>query len=144
MLKKLAVWLRISGIDSETVPDDWEDDLVLRKAIKSRRVLLTRDEELAKKASDYCKCILIQGNELEKQLKQVKKSLDALYKRLPSLSFCPKCNGRLEGVERKKVRGKVFTYAFKTHWAFWICGKCRRFYWIGSHANKIRAFLKRI
>ncbi|HIH20450.1 TPA: hypothetical protein HA244_04245 [Candidatus Micrarchaeota archaeon] len=62
MLGKLTRWLRLLG-QKTFYERDADDELVLKKAIKEKAVLLTRDRELAGKARDYAHVILFKTND---------------------------------------------------------------------------------
>jgi uncharacterized protein with PIN domain len=144
MLGKLCRWLRILGFDCEYAGKDAEDEEVLRKAINSNRILLTRDEELARKARDYCKAFLVKSNNLENQFAEVAAEFALELKPLSKRSLCPACGGEIKRVSKQTVKNHVFPRVFKRHREFWQCTACGKIYWKGTHWREIKATAARI
>lgn len=144
MLGKLCRWLRIFGFDCEYAGEGADDDAVLRKAIKSGRILLTRDEELARRAGDYCKSFLVKSNNLENQFAEVAKRFKLRIKPLARRTICPACGGEMKRVAKAGVRDRVFPRVFERHREFWECGDCGKIYWKGTHWREIKSTAARI
>ncbi|HDN80063.1 MAG TPA: hypothetical protein ENG33_06340, partial [Chloroflexi bacterium] len=109
MLGSLAKWLRILGYDTLYFPN-MEDSELARLAMKEGRVLLTRDQELARRKG--LKALLIKSEKLQEQITQVFRELN-LEKKNP-FSRCPVCNTPLQPVDKEAVRGRVPAYVFET------------------------------
>ncbi len=145
MLGSLARWLRILGLDCEYWtggtekkkgggPGLQDDELLLKKAIKSKRILLTRDVRLCQKACDYCECLFLPNARVEVQAAGVVKKFGLkLPPKLSAKSICPKCGGKVRRVRKESVRGKVFPRVFAGQKIFRQCGGCGKVYWLGSH-----------
>ena len=139
MLGKLAKWLRFMGYDV-LYPKDMEDKGLVELSRTTDRILLTRDKELAK-IKDL-NVLYIQDENIEIQLKQLinefKLSLTG-----NEFSRCPECNQILNDfsksqlVEKKDI-DKIPTGVFDRHDFFWFCGSCDKYYWRGTHYQKIR------
>jgi len=132
MLGRLAKWLRILGYDTAYSPK-LDDDELVRLARAEGRVLLTRDEELARRRGVHC--FLVKGDELEGQIAQVIAGL-GLQAEQP-FSRCPVCNAPLQEVEKSQVAGRVPPHVFRTQERFSLCPKCGRIYWRGTHWAKM-------
>ena len=134
MLGSLARWLRIGGYDTEYMKDLTDDELI-EKAQQSRRILLTRDEVLAKRAlkrdvkTIYLKSECDEIN-LALLVGELKISFDPLNSR------CPKCNSQIKRVSKEEVKKKVPQGSLNAE-VFWICEGCGSVYWRGSHWPRI-------
>ncbi len=139
MLGRLARWLRILGYDTLYNPR-WPDDELARRARAEGRILLTRDRALAHRPG--LRALLVESERLEAQLAQVAHTLGldaAGY-----LSRCPACNDLLETVPRSWAWGYVPPYTFVTQHEFRLCPTCNRFYWRGTHSERMGEVLARL
>lgn len=130
---RLARWLRIMGYDAMFVPGIQDAELV-RLAMSEGRAILTRDRLVMRRraiASGRLSALLISGDRLEEQLRQVVEAygLDASG----GFSRCVECNEPLQAVEREAVQDRVPAYVYETHKTFVECPSCRRLYWRGTH-----------
>ena len=140
MLGTLAKWLRILGYDTVYVKN-MKDDEILRIAEKEGRIIITRDKVLAKKSK---KALYINEKDLEKQLEKVFKKLNLKIDDGKILSRCTVCNILVVPIEKEKIKEKVPKHVWENHKKFWICPKCERIYWIGSHWNNMEEKIKKI
>ncbi len=129
MLGTLAKWLRIMGYDT-AYAKGMEDEEIILKAEKEERIVLTRDKMLARKAKNS---LYIDERKLEEQIKKVMENFDLDIEEEKLLSRCTICNVEVEEVEKDKVKGKVPWQVWQNHEKFWICPKCKRIYWTGTH-----------
>ena len=137
MLGRLARWLRLAGLDTLYDPG-WDDDALLRNALRDRRILLTRDRGLARRARRlHVQVVEITADRLDAQFQQVCRQLELHPERLPWFARCPLCNHRIRRVARKHVRDIVPEYVYRTHRTFYICPSCERVYWPGSHYRNV-------
>jgi len=133
MLGRLAKWLRLLGYD--TAYDNTASDHELaRRARAERRILLTRDRELAERRG--LRTLLIHSEALEEQVRQVQEALGPPPG--PPLSRCAVCNAVLEPVSAEAIAGRVPPYVLRTQSAFRRCPGCGRIYWPGSHLQAMR------
>jgi len=146
MLGALAKWLRLLGYDTLFAGDlPVSDDDILRIAIDERRILLTRDKELFKRAkSAGVQAYLIESSDVEHQLAQLAKDGVIELKEEPSTLICPRCNGKLVVVSKKEVVGSVPTTILDTHDEFWRCTNCGQIYWKGTHWARMRELIERV
>ncbi len=140
MLRRTATWCRIFGVDSRYVRDV-PDSEILKIAEDENRVLVTRDEKLA----ELCrtKVVLLKNDRLEDQLNQLKSELGGIFT-FPEKTRCPACNGRLEIVDKEKVKDRVVDNVYKQNEKFWECEECGKVYWEGSHWKNITRIFKNI
>jgi len=144
MLHRLCKWLRLLGHYCEYATSDKKDDEVIRLASRKKLVLLTRDEELAHRAGDYCRTLLLKSNDFREQAKAVFKAMHLKPRTTPSRTICPECNSRLRKVAKAGVEGRVWPHVFKHRRDFWECRGCGRIYWKGSHWTGIKKTLGKI
>jgi len=143
MLGRLARWLRLLGYDTLYYPHI-EDSLLLRIAREEDRVLLTRDTRLVK-VRGLNKHLLLSENDTFEQLKKVITSFNlhpfdlgrdrfatGLYGR------CSLCNSVLDSVPKEQAKDQVPEYVYLTTEIFNKCQKCGKFYWAGTHQEKLR------
>ncbi len=128
MLLRLGRWLRLLGMDVAN-PENDSDGELLQRAIKEKRVLITRDKRLA----DACKrleaeCILIRASRLDEQLREMAQRGVPLAL---SPQRCTLCNSALQKVHPAEK-------------ATWKCEGCGRIYWEGSHWINMEKMLEKI
>ena len=143
MLGTLAKWLRIFGFDTFFANAEMTDEDLLDIAASENRIIFSRDKELIIRGKKKnLKIIAIETTDLESQLSQVLKHIKIDKKSI--LSRCTLCNTVLEKVEKNIVQGKVPNKVFKNNENFLFCSKCKKFYWMGSHYDKMinNKFLK--
>jgi uncharacterized protein with PIN domain len=141
MLGRLARWMRALGYDVE-YERAIEDDELVRRARSEGRVILTRDTLLARRVLARGRCILIEGDRVGEQLRQV-----AIMHAPPEglmLTRCLRCNLRLVGVEKLSVAGRVPPYVYSTQERFSVCNGCGRIYWAATHAEGMVKELERL
>ncbi|RJQ54773.1 MAG: hypothetical protein C4526_04880 [Nitrospiraceae bacterium] len=151
MLGRLARWLRLLGYDTLYYPAI-EDRILLHIAEKEDRVLLTRDTRLVK-VRGITEFLLLEENDTFEQLKKVIKAFNLLgthpifsdtenmgcVPRLSRLySRCSLCNTLLEDVPKEQAREHVPEYVYQTSGSFKKCPHCNKFYWKGTHPEKLR------
>jgi uncharacterized protein with PIN domain len=142
MLGSLSRWLRIIGYDSEYRNNVLDEDL-LEEASNTRRILLTRDKELILRAKKQSICAFyVKGSTDEEQLKFLVKKLNLVIK--PVNSRCPRCNGKLNTIDKESVKNLVPENTFKNFNDFWVCKECENVYWKGSHWSRIINTLEKV
>ncbi|MET1159990.1 MAG: Mut7-C RNAse domain-containing protein [Thermoprotei archaeon] len=143
MLGNIARWLRILGYDTLYRRDfkDWE---ILNIASRENRVIITRDTGLHRRA-------------LNKGIKSIYLAVDDIAERLAYIALltgirlyvdleksrCPLCNGELRKVSKEKVKDRVPPRVYRFYSDFWICTRCGKVYWLGSHWVKIEEILEK-
>jgi uncharacterized protein with PIN domain len=139
MLGRLAKWLRLLGYDT-AYENAAADPELARRARAERRVLLTRDRELARRRGLHA--ILVQSQVLAEQVRQVQVELGPPPG--PALSRCTVCNAPLEPIAPTDASGRVPPYVLETHAEFHRCPCCGRIYWPGSHVAAIRSQIEEL
>jgi uncharacterized protein len=140
-LGKLAKWLRILGFDTL-----YEPGFSTKKNMGSgrkNRILLTRTEGVRDSKLPQAFIFITSNNPFE-QLGQVIDALGIIYTDTRPFSRCIRCNTRIQAVDKDSVRGNVPDFTWQTCDIFKICGRCRRIYWPGSHAERSRDIIMRL
>jgi uncharacterized protein with PIN domain len=138
MLGKLAKWLRFMGFDT-MYPRNIDDKALVDLTRKENRCLLSRDKELSKIKN--LNVIYIKSEKIEEQLKQVIKELN-LKPNEGEFTRCPECNSKIINIEKIQVKDKVPPGVYNKQELFWLCKKCGRYYWQGTHYDKIKEKIK--
>ena len=126
MLGSLARWLRMLGCDT-VYKKDLEDGELARLASAEKRIVLTRDKDLAKEPG----AILIESDDLDSQLKLVSEKCRLSFDE--ELIRCSTCNGELEEIPKETAKERVPEGAFENNDRFWKCSDCQKVFWHGSH-----------
>jgi len=138
MLGKLAKYLRFMGYDTYYPTGRMSDDEIMEIARKEGRILLTRDKELAKRSGG----IYIKSENYEEQLKFV---INRFHLNTDSLlSRCSICNVPLVKVGKREIKDKVPEYVYEHQDEFYMCPKCGRIYWYGSHTERIERKIREL
>ena len=140
MLGTLAKWLRICGYDTEYAHAE-SDDEIIERARKEGRIVITRDKELFERCKS---AILVENNGIEEQLQRVFREANLSIDEENILTRCTVCNVAVKEIEKEKVKEKVPPHAYENHEEFWICPKCKRIYWMGTHWENMEKMIKKI
>jgi len=155
MLGRLARWLRLLGCDTLYYPDI-ADRRIIEIAGEEDRVLLTRDTRLVRmRGLKYF--LLLHENDPFEQLRKVITafnliSLEQLDESkeggettpLQIYTRCSLCNTLLENVVKENAKPHVPEYVYQTSEMFKRCPTCGKFYWKGTHPEKLRKKLMEI
>ena len=150
MLGRLARWLRLLGHDTLYFPSI-EDSRLLRTAREENRTLLTRDTRLVK-VKGLHNFLLLRENDPFEQLKAVIAQYN-LYPLQPTggggvetrpYSRCSLCNSPLEEISPEQAKPFVPDYVYRTSSVVKRCPHCGKFYWKGTHAEKLQTKLREI
>jgi len=141
MLGRLARWLRILGYDTLYESNYTDDDLFFR-AHQQKRILLTRDSDLAQRMNPkYC-CFITEPS-VPEQVKQVVAHYglnitDHIFSR------CTFCNEPVKPIAKPLVEGRVPEFVFATTNEFYHCQSCDKIYWAGSHIKLVKQVLSKL
>jgi len=138
MLGKLSRYLRIMGYD--TFYQSSYPDQRLSELVKEGRILLTRNQKTARQ---YSHSIFVDRDLVKDQLKAVDSSLRLTRDRRDWFSRCIVCNSPLSKAELESARQNVPDFVFlKHHERILFCPACKRFYWPGTHRERMVERLK--
>lgn len=138
MLGSLAKWLRLLGYDT-LYPGPLDDRELAAKAYDERRVLLTRDKDLAARVRGS---VFVASDDLDEQLKAVVTSLHLGLSN--PLSLCSVCNAAIVEVGREEVKDLVPPAVHEIQKEFWKCPSCSRVYWRGTHWDDMLRRIRKI
>jgi len=142
MLGKLTRWLRMLGHDVKYSPS-LNDEQLIEIAKKERRILLTRDLELYRKAAvQGINTFFVESTTEAKKLADLAKRFNIKLEFDVTVSRCPKCNTRIKVVPKERIVGRVPERTASYYNEFWECPGCEQIYWQGAHWGRIQATLK--
>jgi hypothetical protein len=140
-LGRLARWLRLLGFDSLFSPG-WRDSDLVERALRERRVVLTRDRALLMSASVTHGCY-VRPLRLADQLAYLVGRLD-LCGSIRPFTRCMVCNGLVAPVVADEVWHLLPPGVRREQQQFWRCGGCGRPYWKGSHFRRLEWEVRRL
>ncbi len=144
MLGRLVAWLRIFDYDTKSAldmaPDDDEDAKLLEIARAEGRVLLTRDRALVERAVKACvPAVPIRPDDVKEQICELMRHYPLQTE--PVMERCTACNALLRkaaDADMKRIRKEVPPHLIEDGKEFWVCDRCGRIYWLGSHWRNIQ------
>jgi uncharacterized protein len=144
MLGGLARWLRLLGYEARYDANAKDNDL-LRVASEEKMVLLTRDEELYRRAiARKIVSALVLGETEKERLAQMASTFGVQLEANMSETKCPECGTGLTEKSKSDSIDDVPMASLKLYDRFWKCSNqnCGKVYWVGSHWKLIRQTLK--
>ena len=143
MLGRLARWLRAAGLDV-SYDNQATDDQLVAIFLREKRCIVTRDRGLVRRRL-LRRCILIESDRLEEQLVEFFSKTSPILDPglLHPLSRCIDCNRPLVPARPEQARTRVPSYVFQRHTVFLFCPACDKFYWAGTHRDRIRKLLEK-
>jgi len=143
MLGSFTRWLRLLGHEAEYFKGA-SDDFLLDRAISEKATLLTRDEELFRRArARGLEAFFVEGEDEAERLSRVAGRFGLRLDVDEVLSRCPTCGSSLRRVDVDEVRDMVPRGSLRRYREFWACTGCGKAYWRGSHWKKINETLER-
>ncbi len=140
---RLARWLRMMGYDALFI-NEIDDRGLVSIGIRERRVVLTKDTQIMMRrvvTSGKLKAILIEGDEVKAQLRQVVKAMN-LDPESRQFTLCLECNQPLIPRKKEEVKDLVPPYVFQTQSKYVQCPSCHRIYWRGTHWQRMKSELE--
>ncbi len=146
MLGKLATWLRLTGHDTfySTV---MHDDELLRIALAERRVLLTSDAILYRRAEEAGIEVMLVRGTVDEEVASVFLRYEISPEANPAKSRCTKCNGVLTHVaddQKQQIQGLVPDQTYNHYSEFWFCKYCKSVFFQGGQWTNIEEYMRRI
>ncbi len=140
-LGKLASYLRMLGFDT-LYHNSYTDQELAEISVNERRILLTRDRGLLKRAvvnHGY----LVRSEKGPEQVAEVLDRFD-LFNAIDPFTRCMQCNVLLSRVSKAEVKGQVPAKVEQRCDQFSRCPGCARIYWKGSHFKEMNEFIDRL
>jgi uncharacterized protein len=140
-LGRLAHLLRLLGFDA-VFRNDFSDDELVIVSSQEKRILLTSDRGILKRAS-VTRGYLVKETLPRRQIVEVLRRFD-LADAMKPFSRCLECNGILASVPKPEVEDRLPDHVRSDHQEFWRCQGCGRVYWRGSHYDGLRSSVEAI
>lgn len=137
----LARWLRVAGYDARYWPGI-ADDALVREAIGGTAILLTTDARLMQRGTiaQGIVAALLVPNTIDKR-RQFHFAAGTLGLPLRA-ARCTACGGRLVPVEKESVRDRIPPRTYPWRDEYFVCDRCGKLYWQGTHWERIGKMLK--
>lgn len=139
MLGRLSKWLRLLGYDTLYL-NPAPDTKLIKIAKEQKRVLLTRDTLLMKRRpikNGIIEAILVRDDSWEKQLAQLVSEAGLNPMEFLDYPLCRECNSLIQKIPKEEVKERVPPYVYQTQDRFGWCPNCGRYYWQGTHWERI-------
>ena len=136
MLGTLTRYLRFMGYDTMsanalTPGSPGEDSRLLEIARSERRILLTRDRELARRGGTIA--VFLEHEEPVLQVNELSRT--GLVEPRLRLTRCSLCNEPLRRARSREIRSSPYAPESRDDQVFYWCRRCRKLYWAGSHVT---------
>ena len=143
MLGTIAKKLRMLGFDTQYYNTINDDDLIT-SARKEERIIITKDQMLAVKASNQnMPTIQVLTHTEKEQLTEIARKMS--WKKLALDSpRCSMCNGMLQKVSKQEIIGMIPPKVAELVQEFWQCDKCSHIYWVGTHIRNLERLIAEI
>ena len=139
----LARWLRAVGYEAHWTPDI-DDNALIREARRIPAMLLTTDSLMMERGvlrDGFIPALWVPPSMKKfEQLQLVLREL-RLAVRDPR---CMSCGGELRAVDKESVRERIPPKTY--HWldAYFVCARCDKLFWHGSHWDRIGERLRNL
>jgi uncharacterized protein with PIN domain len=145
MLGNIARKLRLLGYDSQYFSDIGDEKLI-DSARKEKRIIISKDEELIKRAQKLgIGSIRITKKEEIDQFFEIITSVNLKRVQINgNTARCPKCNSLTESVDKNIIKEKIPQGVLKSNDKFWRCKCCKQIYWKGTHIKNLQEFVGKV
>lgn len=133
MLIRLGRWLRAAGYDTGIVEQNKKDKEILNLALQEERLLITRDRHFLEMKESKGKVIWLSSNHLEDCVKELTSKVPINWLLAP-FSRCMVCNHYLEAAPSDAQAPPNIK---EGGYQLWLCTKCGKIYWQGSHTKRM-------
>jgi len=141
MLAGLGKWLRAAGYDTVIAAAGSPDRQLLATAIREDRLLISRDRSFLQRKGSSGVVLLLEQNGLDNLIAELSDRLAIDWLHAP-LSRCLSCNTPLKagpGPFGTQLPGYVAAEGV----ASFHCPACRKAFWNGGHATRMRLKLEK-
>lgn len=140
-LGKLARYLRMLGFDT-AYENDFDDEEIIERAVKERRVILTRDKGILRNGK-VTHGLWLRSQDTNEQVREVIYRLD-LYSQFKPFNRCMNCNGKIFKTEKQHVVDYLKPETRKFFHSFYQCEDCKKIFWKGSHYEKMLKMIDKL
>ena len=138
MLGRLAKWLRVMGFDTHYQP--FYEEKTTRHLIKEGFLFLSRQKTMVE---SHTNSFLILSDKVKGQLQEMKKKGYIPPARSNWFTRCLVCNEILKKVTIKDAGENIPEYIlYQNKEGISMCPSCKRYFWPGSHKNRMINQLK--
>jgi uncharacterized protein with PIN domain len=145
MLGNIARKLRLLGYDSKYF-SDIDDKRLIDNAKNENRIIISKDDELVKKAQKLgIRSVYITKEEEVDQFFEIINFVN--LKRIQingNTARCPKCNSLTEVIDKNIIKEKIPQRVLKLNDKFWKCKCCNQIYWEGTHIKNLQEFVMKV
>ena len=139
----LARWLRVAGYEARWIADIDDEDL-LREARRLSATLITTDSILMERRvlrDGIIPAIWVPPSlTMLEQLEMVLQEL-----RLPRREArCMDCGGEFQQVDKEQMRERIPPRTYRWLDQYFVCRRCGKLFWHGTHWEKIQAQLHKL
>jgi hypothetical protein len=139
MLKGFGHWLRAAGYDTEIAEPGEKDRSLIEKALREKRLFLSRDRKLTEFRHADKVVILLQTNGLNEWAAELSAILSVDWLLAP-FSRCLLCNTPLTSADPVCMEQvPVHSRPYVTQLLY--CQHCDKLFWDGSHVRRMRKVL---
>jgi uncharacterized protein with PIN domain len=128
--------LRMLGFDS-LYRGNLSPSEAIQRAIEEQRIWI-RSQPQELNLQYGIRYYVVLSSEVAAQLAEMDLQLN-LHSGAYPLSLCLKCNYPIDSIPKSAAQGGVPERVFTDFDLFYRCPRCRRFYWPGSHYQKMQA-----
>ena len=140
-LGKLSNYLRLLGFDT-WYRSNCDDQELARISDSEQRILLTRDRGLLKR-SIVTYGYWVRAIQPIQQTQEILRRF-ALKSKIQPFSRCLQCNGEIVSVDGDEVFDHLPAQTRKHYNEFYLCRKCQKIYWKGSHYERLQQLVKQL
>jgi uncharacterized protein with PIN domain len=140
-LGKLSRYLRMMGFDV-VYGNDKDDDEIERISIDEKRAILTRDIGILKR-NEVTHGYWVRSSLVKEQVVEIVKGFD-LKKLIKEFTRCIECNTLLEPISKDEIVDDLPPKVAESQSVFSKCPSCNKNYWMGTHHQKMLAFIQSI
>lgn len=141
MLKRLGQWLRVAGYDVLMLPDGTDDRVLLERAEREQRLLLSSDRRMAEQRRADGRLVLLDCSGLDDCAAAVTRRLSIDWLHDP-FSRCMQCNAPLVNANAELIE-QVPSEARRLATVVRYCPNCQQLFWDGSHVKQMQEQLAR-
>lgn len=135
MLRKLGHWLRAAGYDTDIAVEGDNDRALLERAVKEKRLLITRDRKFSEYRHAPGTVVLLHSNNMQDCARELQTRLSINWLINP-FSRCLLCNTPLTIAEPSCI-DEVPARSRASVKQLFYCSRCDKLYWEGSHVRRL-------
>lgn len=139
MLGNIAKKLRLMGYDTR-YEANIEDARLVELAVKDHRIIISRDDNLVRKALKLGIKSIFLGN--KEEIKQIREIINKLNLKSVQINGdkarCTKCNSKTNLVDKKNLNNKLPIRILEFNEKFWECKSCDKIFWEGTHIKNLQ------